>query len=315
MSTHLYTVKISGPEVPSSSRLPVSLVRNISWALEKAAEGAVRLRFEGRSAAKGQTPKWLERASAFEFSFERELPPGTISLVAPTLEESLPERFTQADLFNDPLKYETPLSLVSTGLRDAIDGATGSDAFDESLLTKFLLWDRIFAKGIESISIRNGRPDAMPLVLTHDSLNTARSLEKQTPRSQRIRIAGQLDAIRYSDKAFSVLTGNGQSIRGIYTADDHAALQLHFGRQVLVIGQAHFKPNGMLRVIEAEKVQPATEVELEMFGTLPTSDTALLATSDFSKRQGAKRGVAGLLGSWPGDETDDQVERALEEVS
>jgi hypothetical protein len=306
-----YTLRLTGPGVPGAHRLPGALVRDLFDALDRGARGAVRLRLEGRSASRGPVPGWLERAARFDLQLDADLPDGALRLTAPTLGESLRDRFAQTDLFADPISDETPVSLFTAGLADAVRGRRDSEAFDDALLPAFEELGRVFARHVASIEIRNGHPDAPPLTVTAEGIQVVEQLKLQIPRPQRVRVAGRLDAIRYSDRAFTLVLPDGPALRGVYPGDDGGQLKEHFGQVVAVSGTGHFKPSGALRVIEADGVTPATEGDLGVFATIPTSPDAPFDPRALRVPQRPNTGVNAIFGKWPGDETDEEILRML----
>ena len=311
----LYTLSLVGPGVPGDHRLPGALVRDLFDVLDRGARGAVRLRLEGRSASRGPVPGWLDRAARFDLQLDAALPTGVLRLSAPTLAESLGERFSQTDLFADATADETPVSLFTAGLADAVRGRRESDAFDDALLPAFRELGRVFSRHVEAIEIRNGRREAPPLRVTAEGIQTVEQLQLQIPRPQRVRVAGRLDAIRYSDRAFTLVVPDGPKLRGVFAGDDGGLLKTHFGQAVAISGLAHFKPSGALRVIEADAVTPATEGDLAVFAAVPTSLDVEVEPRDLRVAQGPKTGVGAIFGRWPGDESDEEILRILDELS
>lgn len=146
-------------------------------------------------------------------------------------------------------------------------------------------------------------------------VESIRALERRTPEDQRAMVAGKLTTIRHSDRAFTLLLASGEEVRGVVASDlvtpaDLAAL---FGRPVLVVGHAKFRPSGAVLRIEAERIAPAAEADLAVFSAPPVP---LLGGLDAREvRRPAGPGLAAILGQWPGNETDDEVRAALEELS
>ena len=310
-----YTIRLSGPGVPGAHRLPAPIVRDLLDAFDRGARGALRLRLEGRSSAPGPTPGWLERAARFDLALEPDTPDRAVRLVAPALRDVMPDRFPPSGGALDPLAEETSVSLFTSGLADAVRGRTESDAFDEGLLRSLRALGKVFDRNVELLEIRNGLPDAPVLDITRAAVRTAERLYERVPRAQRVRVAGRLDEVRYSDRAFSVLLEDGASVRGVLTNEDGSVLREHSGRVVAVSGLAHFKPSGALRVVEADRIAPATDGDLAVFSEVPRSMFAPLGVRALRVPQGPGTGVSAIFGTWPGDETDEEFERILDELS
>jgi hypothetical protein len=130
-------------------------------------------------------------------------------------------------------------------------------------------------------------------------------------------IAGKLETIRHSDRAFSLVVESGEALRGIVVSDQvtRADLAALFGRPAMVIGQAKFRPSGALLRIEAERIDPASDNDLAIFSDAPSPLVEAVDARDLRRTQSSTTGLAAIFGQWPGDETDEQVEAALAELS
>lgn len=79
----------------------------------------------------------------------------------------------------------------------------------------------------------------------------------------------------------------------------------------------HFDPpllkqlaSGRLLRVDAEAISNG-EHEPSLWSRMPQPGTAKLDLSSLRKAQGPRSGMAAILGRWPGEETDDEVEAAL----
>jgi hypothetical protein len=106
---------------------------------------------------------------------------------------------------------------------------------------------------------------------------------------------------------------SGEAVRGIATEQvDLAELASLFGKQALVSGIAKFRPSRSVLRIEAELVQPVTG-DVRVFSHVPKPLS--LDMRALRVPQGPTTGVAAIIGKWPGDESDEEILRALEELS
>lgn len=300
----------------SGSGLPGVLVRDLLDAVDQGARGAVRLRLEGRSrAGGGPPPSWVAEAAAFDFSGLLEGEDG-VSLRIPTLRETLPERFVQHDLFPLVEPSETALSLFGHSLDDALGGNAESDAYDEPLLSIFAEeFKQVFRHGVQSVEMRNGRAGARPLHVTPAGIQVVERLKRQTPRPRRVRLAGTVDAIRHSDRAFTLVLATGEQIRGVLAEGAPEELAAHFGRIAIVSGTAQFRPSGTLLRVDADHLAPASEEDLRMWSVMPEPLDVQPSSRLVRQPQGPRTGINAIFGKWPGDETDEEIFRLLEEIS
>jgi hypothetical protein len=307
-----YTIRLTGDAV-ADARVPVSVARELLAAIETGARGAVRLRLEGRSLAKGPVPTWLRDVSDFDLISVSHDEPG-IRISAPSLSDALPDRFRQTELFA-PVDPETSaLALLSDSLHDAVSGQRESDGYDEALLNFFHRGFReVLKQGIDRIELRNGRADAPAVVVTERALQTVEALHDSTPEPRRVRLAGWLDAIRYSDRAFTLKLESGLTVRGVLVEGAPEQLSGHFGQLALVSGIAHYRPSGTLLRIDAERIAAGTERDAAVWGAVPDAPEARIERHQLHRPQGPRTGLAALIGTWPGDESDEEIFAALEE--
>ncbi|HEY0022579.1 MAG TPA: hypothetical protein VGB24_06695 [Longimicrobium sp.] len=308
-----YTLLLHGYRSPGAG-LPGALVRDLLDAVDRGAKGAVRLRLEGRSSAKGGfPPAWVSTAAGFQMSgFHAGLP--GVELRIPTLGEALPHKFAQEELFPSVDPASSALSLMGRGLADAQAGNGDSDAYDSPLLRTFGEFREVFRHGVQAVELRNGRPDSAPVMITPAGIAAAERLQKQTPRPQRVRVAGKVDAIRHSDRAFTLVMESGEVIRGILAEGDPDELAPHFGRATIVGGMAQFRPSGSLLRIDADLLEPADEHALSMWSEAPRPLFGGSPDREV-RRQGSRSGINAFIGAWPGEESEDEIFAMLEEIS
>jgi hypothetical protein len=308
-----YVLLLHGRE--GSGALPASLVRALLDALDDGARGAVRLRLEGRSrAGGGVAPSWIHRASSFEVVALLADRAG-IELRAPSFGESIPERFAQGDLFRAVDPNESALSVLAASLGDALGGEADSEAFDEPLLAVFEEFRGVFRQGVASVELRNGRRDAKPLLVTPEGVRTVSRLKRQTPRPRRVRLAGKLDEIRHSDRAFTLVLESGTVIRGVLVEGSPEDLAQHFGRITIVSGLAHFRPSGTLLRVDADHLAHGTAEDASLWSTVPAPLDLQPEIGRSWQPQERPNGLASIIGAWPGDEDDEEFFRMVEEMS
>jgi hypothetical protein len=296
------------------SALPGAVVADLLSAVDRGARGAVRLRIEGRSTARGGVPPaWLNQAADFDVVGMTEGIAG-VRLRAPTLAEAVPERFGQGDLFPRLDPCASGLTLLGESLRDALAGNEDSDDYDEPLLEAFEDFRRVLRCGVTSLEMRNGRRGPGEVTVTAEGIRTVQRLHRQTPSPQRVRLAGKVDAIRHSDRAFTLVL-EGVAVRGVLAEGEPESLSPYWGRLAVVSGTAHFRPSGHLLRVEADRLVPATDGDAQTWGTLPVPLDFAPDARSLRREQGPRSGINAVFGAWPGDETDDELIRLIEELS
>jgi hypothetical protein len=112
--------------------------------------------------------------------------------------------------------------------------------------------------------------------------------------------------VKVSDSSFLLLLEDGRAIPGRLVGRPITPLAGVLGRRILVFGTGQFGPTGELERIEADSYIPNDgqpwSVSLD---DLPTSAEV---------REELARRFRAAVGSWPGDETDEQIEQALKEL-
>ena len=309
--TTRHTIHLVGPGT-RGTRVSGSLLRQLLNVVGDAMQQAVRLRVEGRSTAPGQSPAWLERAVQFEIvGFET----GSTAIVidAPSLLEAAPQQFSQAELFSPIDPTCTAFDVMNESLADAMSSDANSDRYDDVLAGTLENFGRLFQFQIESVSI----DAAQSVMIDASAIDRIRKTRNLIPAPQRSIIAGTLDEIRHSDRAFKLVLEGGGSVRGVVTTEAIASRELarFFGRKVAVEGQAHFRPSGTPLRIDAERLTEASAADLAVFSAPPMPLGGELEIKALARTQGPRSGVAAIFGQWPGDETDEEFEAAVREIS
>ncbi len=213
-----------------------------------------------------------------------------MTLRAPTLREALPARFARKASFPEVDASKTGLALMTESLEEAPCAAIQeSDVYDEPLLKTFGEFRApASATGSTPSEVRNGRPDAPVLTITPGGMETVKRLRRETPRPQRVRVAGKVDEIRHSDRAFRLVLESGESVRGVLAEAEPEELARYFGRSAVVSGMAQFRPSGTLLRVDADLLEPATERDVAVFSEVPEPLLSALDQQELRRPQGAR---------------------------
>jgi hypothetical protein len=306
-----YQLRLHGSGI-GGTRISAGILRDVLEVLTESARGALRLRVEGRSVAPGTVPQWIAAAADFDFVGLAE--GSTVLLLeGRSLAESAPGLFGQGDLFQPIDPTLGSLSLVQESLHDAGTGAKDSELFDNALLDRFESLARVFARGVERIELANGRRGGRKVTLEPSGLDILRRLKRETPPNQRVRVAGWLDQIRHSDRMFTLKLQTGAVLRGVAEDVDPVKLAGLWGRKATVSGMAVFKPSGRVLRLDADEFKPASD-DFSLWSVEP-KPLFQVPAQPLRQPQGNRSGINAVIGQWPGDETDDQIRTALEELS
>lgn len=307
-----YVVRLIGPGL-ADGYIPGPVVGPLFQVLDRSIKGAVRLALEGRSTAGGPLPQWLARAADFDLVGTSSR--AALRLQARTLEKALPERFGQAELFPDPHAEKSALTLLSESLDDALHGRAESEAYDDRLLGTFGEFGQVLTHGVDAVEIRNGRPSTPTVRIDEPGLRTVERLHRALPAPRPVRLAGTLNTIRYSDRAFQLLLPGGRKIRGVLTDNAPGVLAPLFGQPAVVSGLAHFRPSGSLLRVDAARIALASDADLAIWSEAPDSSNTELDLRALRQSQGPRSGISAAIGSWQDDASDEEIFRLLDEIS
>lgn len=279
-----------------------------------AARAATRLKTVRVSTATGRPFKFLSAIWDLEQAPWREADHGETLLVfrTPTLGEAAPKLFQQGVLFDEDKVEEdwTVFDLLGQVLSDVQSSDPGELRADYGMLKCVGEFKASLKNGLDHASfdfagIKSGKAQIdQPLV---DRANDAL---RRTPLPRRIRVAGRLDMLKMSASLFQVLLEDGTRIRGLWNIDK-TDLRPWLGKDVLMEGTGSFRANGEVVGIIAEAVRAAKQTD-RAFRKAPrgSADTVLLTTIHPGKGTFSK-----IVGAWPGDETDEEINEFLREIS
>jgi hypothetical protein len=298
-------------------RLPPQAVGQTLVAIPILVQHSIDMVFRGQSTARGKRPGWLIAASDVSLVEVSGGEESVLTFEAPTLGDAAPELFHQGEFpwTNRPDPKDTGFDLLGDVLRDVARGNTESERFDARLLSELWGTRKIFKRAYSDlvlISQRHGTDD--PTLLNSATLATAKQLHDTTPRPQAAMIVGKLDMIRDSTQTFALIMDDGQEVRCMMAEEEVESLTPLFKHRVAVSGRAVFRASGRLLRVEAESVRDAARSD-QFFAKVPKPNAPRYDLRRVIRDQGHKRGVAAIIGKWPGDETDKQIDEWMKENS
>ena len=137
--------------------------------------------------------------------------------------------------------------------------------------------------------------------------------ERQLPPEQRVRLAGRLDTIRYSDRMFTLKLESGVTLCGIADGVPPDTLAGLFGKRVTVSAMATFRPSGRVLRLHADRIEPAGD-DFSLWSVEPRPLWGAAAPS-LRQPQGPRSCINAIIGLWPGDESEAELAAALEALS
>ncbi len=296
------------------SDIPLPISASLLRRLEDTARPCVRMVLEGTSASVGAPPAWLERASDVRIlGFAESNGRSVLHVKAPRLGDAVPEIFDQPTLWPGVASQnDTAIQLIGKVSHVVRRQEASSDLYDRPLLKHLSHWGSLFRKDVRSLAFpTNPVPDGISEVLDKQVSQNALLLSDRTPTPRQVRVVGKLDMVRHSTRSFGLLLSDGQEVRGVLQDGDPDLLQQYFGREITVFGKAVYRPSGSLLRIDAQEILDTVEGR-SAFSIVPPALTH--RQKQDRKAQTSKNGVAAFFGSWPGDETDEELLAALGEL-
>lgn len=193
----------------------------------------------------------------------------------------------------------TAIDVFADALSAALSENRESVFADGPLLELFVRFSRSSAEGFELV-----RSNGVALNLRPADVSGLEHLLHVTPGNRAVRVVGDLKPESTPGMA-TLVVPKGDSVRVRFTG------LVPVGARMVVSGIGHFGPSGACFLIDAEYIGSAVAGD-EIFEEVPRSHPW-----DFvppSVPQDALTGVNAFIGTWPGDETDEELLAALKAI-
>lgn len=296
-------------------RVPPHALGEILRTLPGLIRGSVRMSFEGRSTARGRKPDWLEAASDVRFIDHDGDDETTLYFETPILGEAAPKLYEQSELWpSRPDPEDTAFDLLADVLEDVRRHVSDSQRFDQPLLQK-LHGMKHGLNGTFQSCLLNARryPEDRPATLDKTVIDNADDLSHSTPDPKQVRVAGLLDMIRASTNTVGVKLDTGEEIRGVLLNQNAAQIHDLLNQKITLLGKAIFRPSGSLLRVDVAEVR-VMEQEDVFFLLKPTPQLQTVEKINTTNKQRRTSNVAAIIGRWPGDESDAEIQRILQEM-
>ncbi len=298
-------------------RVPASVLLEAVGALVDGARLATRFVIEGESVRKGPRPAWLDAACDFEVT-GLTLGSAVIAVDARSLNEVDGARFgagAQRSLFSetdDRFGEQSAIDIFGQVLGSIVEGAREDVVADRALLDSCARFARVSGGGFAGLRLEGLRGRSNPLVITPEVVPAIELLRDETPRPQAARVAGLLDTVSASRSDIVLVLKDGSRVPGRMEQHNLESLRTMLGKEVVVSGMAHYRPSGRLLLLDVEDLD-AYRPEDSVFQRAPVPRRQRLGT-DVAPPSDAG-GVTSFFGTWPGDETDEELLAALRAIA
>ncbi|MFN7342692.1 MAG: hypothetical protein ACK5TA_05085, partial [bacterium] len=220
------------------------------------------------------------------------------------------ELFDQRQLWDDgPKPEQTAFDLLALSLGDVRNQRGDSSRYDHGLLNRFAKYRSSLNRGVDSILIEGS--ESKEACIDPVLVASAESLRKQTPPSRRVRLCGKLDMLGVSRKVMGLYLEDGTLVTALWNTEDFTGLAGYLDKDVVIEGLAVFRPSGRLLRIDADAIDSAGSRD-SYFSVLP-----LPGVVDYAAAVRVRPGSSpykDLLGMIPGEESDEEFLKAIEEA-
>ena len=281
--------------------------------LEETVRPCVRMALTGKSAKVGKPPRWLRAAWDFRaLSFDRRGGDTVLRVSSPTLGEAAPRVFEQQRLWDEGVRpTETALDLLGKLVSDVRAQRSESDSYDEPLLQELTGWGGLFKTKVKTLILPNASPGGQRAEMDRATVQGAKALSRRIPLSRQIRLVGRIDMVRWSTRSMAVRVSDEREYRCVVVNDEIGDLGQYGGREVTVLGQAVYRPSGSVLRLDVQEILDTT-VGRVAFSEVPAPFARHLEAE--RRQQTAKTGVAAIFGSWPGEESEEELLAELAEL-
>ena len=292
--------------------LGLPFAQDVFGHLNRTVRPCVRMALTGRSQKVGHPHEWLSRATDVRFnSFQHKGDRTTLVLAMPTLGVAAPKFFEQQSLFDSGIREDqTALDLLTKMIRDIRNEIGTSDTYDEGMLTQVANWKTFFDKRANAVLFPSSAANVTAMDAT--VVKSAEHLARITPAARQIRVVGTVDMIRWSTRSLGLRLTDGTEVRCAVVNEELSDLKSFGDRQVTILGKAVYRPSGTVLRLDVEQILDTT-VGAEQFSMVPPSVEAKWKP-EVRMAAGRKVGVAAFLGTWPGEESEEELLASLAEM-
>jgi hypothetical protein len=315
MSTVIHKIVLASDQ-NFGGKLPPLEIGLLLAQIAGAVRSAISMALRNRSAIRGRPPAWLDRAADIRFVDHQGDRETVLFFDAPRLGDAAQELYQQGEFWpTRPDASDTGFDLLGDVLSAVKAEDADSDLFDVSLLNRLLRFRRVFERSFCQAEIESRRYGAAQRAqLSPPVLQTAQRMCANTPPPRRVRLVGTLDMVRASTQTFGLKIEAGEEVRGVLLEGSIEELAGFLNRSVLVLGKAIYRVSGRVLRIDSEEFRAPTEHD-EFFSQLPSPPAARPDIKSILREQPHKKGIRAIIGKWPGDECDEEIEQVLQELS
>ncbi|HYD47979.1 MAG TPA: hypothetical protein VEB21_06520 [Terriglobales bacterium] len=234
-----------------------------------------------------------------------------LRLAIPTLGEAAPQLFKQLKFWDTPgpTGEQTAFELLAGSLIDIGSRRKDSERFDAPMLQRIGSCRRWLHTGLSAVTLPDSEVTSIARI-DDEIVRAAEDLASAVPAPKRVRLTGRLDLIGVSQRVLKIhVGGNVVAVvwEGIEPIHDLRELLNH---DVVLEGDAIFRPSGALLRVDATALAPAASDD-EFFRTMPSPNVPV-EYSKLATRNPNQPSVFKTIRGWiPADESDEEFAAAL----
>jgi hypothetical protein len=320
MTTTVHRLRLCGDR-SFGGKVPARPLGVLLTELPLLIQDTVSMALHFHSAWRGRPPTWVRRASDIRLVDVEGNTNTELVFEAPPIAEAAPELYHRSDNWPPlPAPEVTGFDLFADLLGDIEAQNQASDRYDAPLLTRLKRLRTFFNQGFEAVEPLLGlpatpgstlgttrsRPRLAPAVL-----DAAKELLAATPGPQRTRIVGKLMRVDATTGSMALLLDSGDEVRGSLVEKGGDELATLLDTRILVFGQVIYRPSRRVLRLDVDRVRAALDTDA-FFNFLPEPVDGPLVTEEHHRRN--VEALRNTFGKWPGDESDEEIQRALKEM-
>jgi len=182
---------------------------------------------------------------------------------------------------------------------------------DRALLDTCVRFAKAAGGDFEGVRLDGIAARSTPITIRPEHIPKIELLRDETPPPQAVRVTGTLDTISASRPDVVLTLPDGTRVPARLEDHDAETLKELFDEKVVVSGVAYYRPSGRLLLVEVESIAAAGEKD-DLFAAIPVSRTRRPVVQIL--RQDGASGVSAFFGTWPGDESDEDLLEALRAI-
>jgi hypothetical protein len=221
----------------------------------------------------------------------------------------------QTDIFmleaQQELPEKTPITLFVESFEEALNNPDDSELLDKPLLKELLKFKKSCLKEDEVFSIQN-EGSFQKLIIKKSDFSKIQVAEEEIPAPESAIVHGIMEQLTYSKLKVKIQTNEG-IVDGILSENIKPdVFKSWLGREATIAGTRHYKPgkNSVIVIDRIFESEPGDE-----FFSKKQKHESLEEQIERQIQEGKENNpLKMIVGSWQGDQTDEEFEKMLNDL-